>query len=192
MKSVSVIYLIIFQPALFGKKFLVELEDGPKKESKLSAQKMEEMETSTLKTEGKDYMVGGFKGLYLYLYKPILPNLSRRRASAQAVTLKQYIRTTSPVNTYSSGVKTDSRRKTGRSTETKRATGDRWVPKRPKFRCRRRRRFGFFRWWPKTGRFGCFSGSRGSKWDVHFLMLSQKERCAGWSEWTKLILFQYD
>ena len=68
-----------------------------------------------------------------------------RRASAQAVTSKRYIRTTSPVNTYSSGVKTDSRRKTGRSSETKRATGDRWVPKRPKFRCRRRRRFGFFR-----------------------------------------------
>ena len=70
---------------------------------------------------------------------------SSRRASAQAVTSKRYIRTTSPVNTYSSGVKTDSRRKTGRSSETKRATGDRWVPKRPKFRCRRRRRFGFFR-----------------------------------------------
>ena len=41
--------------------------------------------------------------------------LSSRRASAQAVTLKRYIRTTSPVNTYSSGVQTDSRRKTGRS-----------------------------------------------------------------------------
>ena len=115
-----------------------------------------------------------------------------RRASAQAVTSKRYIRTTSPVNTYSSGVKTDSRRKTGRSSETKRATGDRWVPKRPKFRCRRRRRFGFFRWWSKTGRFGRFSGSRGSKWEIHFLMLTQKERCAGWSERTKLILFQYD
>ena len=48
----SVICMIIFQTALFGKKFLVELEDGPKKESKLSTQKMEEMETSTLKTEG--------------------------------------------------------------------------------------------------------------------------------------------
>ena len=66
----SVIYLIIFQPALFEKKFLVELEDGPKKESKLSTQKMEEMETSTLKTEGKDYMVGGFKGLYFKTYWP--------------------------------------------------------------------------------------------------------------------------
>ena len=75
----------------------------------------------------------------------LLKILSSRRASAQAVTSKRYIRTTSPVNTYSSGVKTDSRRKTGRSSETKRATGYRWVPKRPKFRCHRRRRFGFFR-----------------------------------------------
>ena len=66
--------------------------------------------------------------------------------------------------------------------------------------CQNDRNFGaiadvdsvFFRWWPKTGCFGRFSGSRGSKWDVHFLMLTQKERCAGWSERTKLILFQYD
>ena len=32
----------------------------------------------------------------------------------KAFTLKRYIRATSPVNTYSSGVKTDFRRKTGR------------------------------------------------------------------------------
>ena len=41
--------------------------------------------------------------------------LSSRRASAQAVTSKRYIRATSPVNKYSSGVKTDFRQKTGRS-----------------------------------------------------------------------------
>ena len=69
----SVICLIIFQTALSGKKFLVEVEDGPEKENKLSAQKMEKMETSTMKTEGMDYMVGGFKGLYL-IHIEILSN----------------------------------------------------------------------------------------------------------------------
>jgi len=57
-KMKSVICLIIFQTALSGKKFLVEVKDGPEKENKLSAQKMEKMETSTMKTEGKDYMEG--------------------------------------------------------------------------------------------------------------------------------------
>ena len=61
--------MIIFQTALFGKKFLVELEGGPKNESKPSAQKMEKMETSTMKTEGKDYM----EGLYL-IHIAILSN----------------------------------------------------------------------------------------------------------------------
>ena len=68
-KMKSVICLIIFQTALSGKKFLVEVEDGPEKENKLSAQKMEKMETSTLKTEGKDYM----EGLYL-IHIAILSN----------------------------------------------------------------------------------------------------------------------
>ena len=47
--------------------------------------------------------------------KNMLQILSTWRASVKAVTSKQYIRATSPVNTYSSGVKTDFRRKTGRS-----------------------------------------------------------------------------
>ena len=47
--------------------------------------------------------------------KDMLQILSTWRASVKAVTSKQYIRATSPVNTYSSGVKTDFRRKTGRS-----------------------------------------------------------------------------
>ena len=49
----SMICLIIFHTALFGKKFLVEVENVPKKESKLSRK---------YKTEaGNDYMVLGSK-----------------------------------------------------------------------------------------------------------------------------------
>ena len=51
--------------------------------------------------------------------------------------------------------------------------------KRPKFRCRRSRQFDFSRCPPETGRFGRFSGPRGPKWSVHFLLLTQKERCTG-------------
>ena len=64
--------------------------------------------------------------------------------------------------------------------------------KRPKFRCRRSRRFGFSRRWPETGRFGRFSGPRGPKWNIHFLHLTQKEQRAGRAGCTQVTLFPYN
>ena len=83
---------------------------------------------------------------------------------------KRYIHATSPVNTYSSEVKTDFRRKTWchwmklRSSGTKIATGDRLVAKRPQFWWLRSRSFRFFRWGPQKGLFGAFLGPRAEVW----------------------------
>ena len=119
--------------------------------------------------------------------------LSSRRASAQAVTSKWQLRTTNPMNTNSS-------------------VGENWFlaekrvmagpfmnqsekfqrVKRPKFRWRRSRRFGFSHRWPETGRFGRFSGPKGPKWDIHFWTLTQKERRAGRARCTQATLFPYD
>ena len=63
--------------------------------------------------------------------------------------------------------------------------------RRPKFRCGRSRQFDFSRCTPETGRFGRFSGPRGPKWRIHFLHLTQKERCTGQAECTQGTLFPY-
>ena len=119
---------------------------------------------------------------FFYLY------LSSRRASAQAVTSKRYIRATSPVNTYSSGVKTDFWRKTGRSQAAYESSRKYQRLEWPKFRCRR---FRFSRWWPETGCFGSFPDLGGSNWRAHFLMLIRKERCTRGFECTKWTLSPY-
>ena len=56
-----------------------------------------------------------------------------------------------------------------------------------KVRWLRSRQFGFSRRWPETGRFGCFSDPRGSKWTNH-LTSTQKERCTGRDESTQVII----
>ena len=69
-------------------------------------------------------------------------------------------------------VKTDFRRKTGRSGPFFHQSGRFQGVERAKFRCRRSRLFGFSRRWPESGRFGRFSGPRGPKWRFHFLQPS--------------------
>ena len=61
--------------------------------------------------------------------------------------------------------------------------------KRPKFWCRQ---FGFSRRWPESGSFGSFLGPRGPKWNIHFLHLTQKERCTGRAECIQVTLFPHD
>ena len=58
-------------------------------------------------------------------------------------------------------VKTDFRRKPGRSGPFFHQSGRFQGVERAKFRCRRSRLFGFSRRWPESGRFGRFSGPRG-------------------------------
>ena len=89
-------------------------------------------------------------------------------------------------------VKTDFRRKTGRSGPFFHQSGRFQGVERAKFRCRRSHLFGFSRRWPESGRFGRFSGPRGPKWSVHFWHLTQKERRAGRPECTQVTLFPYN
>ena len=99
-------------------------------------------------------------------YIPIQNNyiLSSRRASAQALTSKWQLHTTSPMSTNSSAGENSFLAK-------KRVVAGPFMNqsekfqrvKRPKFRWRRSRRFSISRWWPETGRFGRFSGPRGPK-----------------------------
>ena len=84
-------------------------------------------------------------------------------------------------------VKTDFRRKTGRSGPFFHQFGRFQGVRRPKFQCGRSRQFDFSRCTPETGRFGRFSGPRGPKCSVHFLHLTQKERCTGQAECTQVI-----
>ena len=65
-------------------------------------------------------------------------------------------------------VKTDFRRKTGRSGPFFHQSGRFQGVERAKFRCRRSHLFGFSRRWPESGRFGRFSGPRGPTWRFHF------------------------
>ena len=62
----------------------------------------------------------------------------------------------------------------------------------PKFWCGCSRQFEFSRCTPETGRFGRFSGPGGPKWNIHFLHLTQKERCTGQAECTQGTLFPYE
>ena len=89
-------------------------------------------------------------------------------------------------------VKTDFRRKTGRSGPFFHQSGRFQGVEQAKFRCRRSHLFGFSRRWPESGRFGRFSGPRGPKWRFHFLHLTQKERRAGRAECTQVTLFPYN
>ena len=89
-------------------------------------------------------------------------------------------------------VKTDFRRKTGRSGPFFHQSGRFQGVERAKFRCRRSRLFGFSRRWPESGRFGRFSGPRGPKWSVHFLHLTQKKRRASPAGCTQGTLFPYN
>ena len=89
-------------------------------------------------------------------------------------------------------VKTDFRRKTGRSGPFFHQSGRFQGVERAKFRCRRSHLFGFSRRWPESGRFGRFSGPRGPKWKTHLLTLTQKERRGGRPECTQVTLFPYN
>ena len=89
-------------------------------------------------------------------------------------------------------VKTDFRRKTGRSGPFFHQSGRFQGVERAKFRCRRSHLFGFSRRWPESGRFGRFSGPRGPKWNIHFLHLTQKKQRAGRAGCTQVTLFPYN
>merc|ERR1712051_918547 len=49
-----------------------------------------------------------------------------------------------------------------------------------------------FSQWPKSGRFGRFSGPRGPKWKNLLLTLTQKERCCARARCTQVTLFPYN
>ena len=86
-------------------------------------------------------------------------------------------------------MKTDFRRKTGRSGPFFHQSGRFQGVERAKLWCRRSHLFGFSRRWPESGRFGRFSGPRGPKWRIHLLTLTQKERRGGRPECTQVTLF---
>ena len=89
-------------------------------------------------------------------------------------------------------VKTDFRRKWAVAGPFFHQSGRFQGVRRPKFRCGRSHQFDFSRCTPETGRFGRFSGPSGAKWNIHFLHLTQKERCTGRAECTQVTLFSYD